>query len=125
MVPRSSPANFIYASGERPEGKSVSSIVAPISSNERTRKVSEGTSPICSDIEEDQEEEQYQDGRNVEQPHPSIDFVLYLQQTGSIIALAKLMDALDYGDEFEVDDFDDVELQMLSQHKELRDVTLR
>jgi len=29
---------------------------------------------------------------------PPIDFVHYLQQTGSIIALAKLMDALEYGD---------------------------
>ena len=32
-----------------------------------------------------------------EQKQPPIDFVLYLQQTGSIIALAKLMDALEYG----------------------------
>ncbi|CAJ1960030.1 unnamed protein product [Cylindrotheca closterium] len=31
---------------------------------------------------------------------PAIDFVLYLQQTGSIIALAKLMDALDYGEHY-------------------------
>lgn len=124
---RSSPANFIYASsGERPEGENVSSVVAATISDERARKVSEGTSPINSDIEEEeQEEEQDHDGRNVEQTHPSIDFVLYLQQTGSIIALAKLMDALDYGEEFEVDDFDDVELQMLRQHKELRDVALR
>mmetsp|Transcript_10203 Transcript_10203/g.14639 ORF Transcript_10203/g.14639 Transcript_10203/m.14639 type:complete len:778 (-) Transcript_10203:83-2416(-) len=29
---------------------------------------------------------------------PPVDFVLYLQQTGSIIALAKLMDSLEYGD---------------------------
>lgn len=30
---------------------------------------------------------------------PDVDFVLYLEQTGSIIALAKLMDALDDGEE--------------------------
>lgn len=40
---------------------------------------------------------------DVEQDH-KIDFVLYLQQTGSILALAKLMDALEYGGE--VDDYE-------------------
>jgi importin subunit alpha-6/7 len=34
--------------------------------------------------------------------HASVDLVLYLQQTGSIIALAKLIDALDYGEEDEL-----------------------
>ena len=43
-------------------------------------------------LEEDVEEDS-------EQQLPPIDFVLYLQQTGSVIALAKLMDALDYNDE--------------------------
>ena len=44
------------------------------------------------ELEEDVEEDS-------EQQLPPIDFVLYLQQTGSVIALAKLMDALDYNDE--------------------------
>eukprot|EP00586_Coscinodiscus_wailesii_P011370 CAMPEP_0172504466 /NCGR_PEP_ID=MMETSP1066-20121228/178970_1 /TAXON_ID=671091 /ORGANISM="Coscinodiscus wailesii, Strain CCMP2513" /LENGTH=878 /DNA_ID=CAMNT_0013280661 /DNA_START=527 /DNA_END=3163 /DNA_ORIENTATION=- len=54
-----------------------------------------------------------------------IDLVLYLQQTGSIIALAKLMDALEYGDVdgsdhylpstgLDVDDNRDQELQILN-----------
>ena len=40
---------------------------------------------------------------------PAVDFVLYLQQTGSIIALAKLMDALEYGEGFD-DDMDGADL---------------
>lgn len=48
-----------------------------------------------------------------EQQQPPIDFVLYLQQTGSIIALAKLMDALEYDD----DDFVDAELEMFRTHQ--------
>lgn len=48
-----------------------------------------------------------------EQQQPPIDFVLYLQQTGSIIALAKLMDALEYDDE----GFVDAELEMFRQHQ--------
>jgi hypothetical protein len=49
-----------------------------------------------------------------EEQQPPIDFVLYLQQTGSIIALAKLMDALEYGDgnEYSGEELDDKELQM-------------
>ena len=47
---------------------------------------------------------------------PAIDFVLYLQQTGSIIALAKLMDALEYGAN---DDFDDAELKLIRQQQML------
>lgn len=52
---------------------------------------------------------------------PPIDFVLYLQQTGSIIALAKLMDALDYGDGdgSGYDDEIDAELQILSRQEHL------
>jgi hypothetical protein len=48
-----------------------------------------------------------------EEQQPPIDFVLYLQQTGSIIALAKLMDALEYGDgnEYSGEELDDKELQ--------------
>jgi len=48
------------------------------------------------------------------QNQPPVDFVLYLQQTGSIIALAKLMDALDYGDGLDYD-FDDTEAYKSAQ----------
>jgi hypothetical protein len=49
---------------------------------------------------------------------PAIDFVLYLQQTGSIIALAKLMDALEYGEEFD-EGLDDSELKLIRQQQML------
>ena len=45
-----------------------------------------------------------------------VDFVLYLQQTGSIIALAKLMDALEYGDEDELNDY---ERRMIREQKQM------
>ena len=44
---------------------------------------------------------------------PPVDFVLYLQQTGSIIALARLMDALDEGHGFSCDSEKDI---ILSAH---------
>lgn len=48
---------------------------------------------------------------------PAIDFVLYLQQTGSIIALAKLMDALEYGgDEFD-EGLDDSEIKLIREQQ--------
>lgn len=47
---------------------------------------------------------------------PDVDFVLYLEQTGSMIALAKLMDALDYGgSEGVYTDEIDTELQELGR----------
>jgi hypothetical protein len=49
---------------------------------------------------------------------PSIDFVLYLQQTGSIIALAKLMDALEYGEDLD-DGLDDSELKIIREQQML------
>ena len=49
---------------------------------------------------------------------PSIDFVLYLQQTGSIIALAKLMDALEYGEEFD-EGLDDSEIKLIREQQML------
>jgi len=45
---------------------------------------------------------------------PAIDFVLYLQQTGSIIALAKLMDALDYGEHYD-ERLEDSELKLIRE----------
>jgi hypothetical protein len=50
---------------------------------------------------------------------PPVDFVSYLQQTGSIIALAKLMDALEYGDDFD-DELEDSELKMIRQQANLK-----
>lgn len=49
-----------------------------------------------------------------------IDFVLYLQQTGSVIALAKLMDALEgAGDDYH-DELDDYERKMIQEQQFLR-----
>lgn len=48
------------------------------------------------------------------QQQPSVDFVLYLQQTGSIIALAKLMDALDKDGDYD-DNIDNSELLKLKK----------
>jgi hypothetical protein len=47
---------------------------------------------------------------------PAIDFVLYLQQTGSIIALAKLMDALEYGEDLD-EGLDDSELKLIREQQ--------
>jgi hypothetical protein len=60
-----------------------------------------------------------------EQKQPPIDFVLYLQQTGSIIALAKLMDALEYGTDGndyndEVLDENDLKLIRASMQKQAK-----
>lgn len=49
---------------------------------------------------------------------PAIDFVLYLQQTGSMIALAKLMDALEYGDDLD-EGLDDSELKLIREQQML------
>ena len=70
-------------------------------------------SPNASFDEEEEDEEA---------PQAQIDFVLYLQQTGSMIALAKLMDALeaseDVGDDFE--ELDDYERKMIREQQLLR-----
>ena len=52
---------------------------------------------------------------------PPVDFVLYLQQTGSIIALAKLMDSLEYGEGNIDGDFDEAELKLIRQRQVLND----
>jgi hypothetical protein len=68
------------------------------------------TSPSPSfDEDEDEDEAQNQ-----------IDFVLYLQQTGSIIALAKLMDALEYGGDDYDEELDDYERRMIREQQILR-----
>jgi len=50
---------------------------------------------------------------------PAVDFVLYLQQTGSIIALAKLMDALEDGGEDFGENLDDAELKLIREQQML------
>jgi Armadillo/beta-catenin-like repeat len=52
--------------------------------------------------------------------HNQIDFVLYLQQTGSIIALSKLMDALEFGGEDYDDELDDFERKMIREQQLMR-----
>ena len=54
------------------------------------------------------------DSSEEQNQQPPVDFVLYLQQTGSIIALAKLMDALEYGENFD-EELDDSELKLIRQ----------
>jgi len=49
-----------------------------------------------------------------------IDLVLYLQQTGSIIALSKLMDALEYGGEDYDEELDDYERKMIREQQMMR-----
>lgn len=51
--------------------------------------------------------------KRVKDTSESVDLVLYLQQTGSIIALAKLMDALGYD---EIDDTEEVPLNELDEY---------
>jgi len=69
------------------------------------------TSPTPSfDDEEDEDDAQNQ-----------IDFVLYLQQTGSIIALAKLMDALEYGGEDYDEELNDYERKMIREQQMMRE----
>jgi hypothetical protein len=52
--------------------------------------------------------------------HPQIDLVLYLQQTGSIIALSKLMDALEYGGEDYDEALDEYERKMIREQQLMR-----
>ena len=65
-------------------------------------------------FEEDDDEEDADDPQN------QIDFVLYLEQTGSIIALAKLMDALEYGGEDYDEELDDYERKMIREQQLMR-----
>jgi importin subunit alpha-1 len=73
--------------------------------------VTKTTLPTASFEEEDEDEEA---------PQTQIDLVLYLQQTGSIIALAKLMDALEYGGEDYDEELDDYERKMIREQQILR-----
>lgn len=65
---------------------------------------SSGKNDKNEDVKEEEEE------ATSKERHPPVDFVSYLQQTNSIIALAKLMDALEYGNE------EDIDLDALAPH---------
>ena len=82
-------------------------------SSDSTRKTSD-ESPNTEPIVDINNEEEYQDEKKNQQP--AIDFVLYLQQTGSIIALAKLMDALEYGEDLD-EGLDDSELKLIREQQ--------
>lgn len=72
------------------------------------------------DDDDNNDEEELEQEQEDETPNqqPAVDFVLYLQQTGSIIALAKLMDALEYGEDFD-EGLDDAELQLIREQQML------
>ena len=76
----------------------------------RTHDESKTSSSIEANNNQDKHEKQ-----NQQEP---IDFVLYLQQTGSIIALAKLMDALEYGEDLD-EGLDDSQLQLIREQQML------
>jgi len=79
--------------------------------NSKTKKVEE--KPRSASPEEEEEEDD-DDAQN------QIDLVLYLQQTGSIIALSKLMDALEYGGDDYDDELDDYERKMIREQQSIR-----
>ena len=100
--------------GSKSSSTSTSHHKKKIGQSQDKGKLSQSPSQSDDEMEEDldRDGEPADDG---EQQQPPIDFVLYLQQTGSIIALAKLMDALEYGDANEYNDeqLDDKELQLI------------
>eukprot|EP00558_Chaetoceros_sp_UNC1202_P013966 CAMPEP_0197241650 /NCGR_PEP_ID=MMETSP1429-20130617/7628_1 /TAXON_ID=49237 /ORGANISM="Chaetoceros sp., Strain UNC1202" /LENGTH=293 /DNA_ID=CAMNT_0042701517 /DNA_START=46 /DNA_END=927 /DNA_ORIENTATION=- len=74
-------------------------------------------SPSPSVVSEDEQDDvgsemKDQHDAYTDRNQPPIDFSLYLQQTGSIIALAKLMDALDEGNGHGAQEFDQKSLFM-------------
>jgi hypothetical protein len=80
--------------------------------NDKQASGSGSTSKMDLSLQADDEEED--DTQN------QVDLVLYLQQTGSIIALSKLMDALEYGgDDFD-EELDDYERKMIREQQLMR-----
>ena len=107
----------IPSGGTEPQAPD-SAVAQPTSSqktetSQTTKKATCGrmTSPNGSFDEEEEDEEA---------PQTQIDFVLYLQQTGSMIALAKLMDALEASDYGGDEDLDDYERKMIREQQLLR-----
>ncbi len=82
-------------------------------STDVARRANEESKNNSVDIKDDQGQDDQQNQQ------PPIDFVLYLQQTGSIIALAKLMDALEYGEDLD-EGLDDTELQLIREQQMLK-----
>ena len=64
------------------------------------------------------EDEEQDDDDEISPQHPHVDFVLYLQETGSIIALAKLMDDLYEREDFN-ESLDDSELKLIREQQML------
>lgn len=94
---------------------STASIVSDGSKETAVKSSSQPLEPTgTKDDDEDVEEE----GDDKLNQQPAVDFVLYLQQTGSIIALAKLMDALEYGEDFD-ENLDDSELKLIREQQML------
>lgn len=82
-------------------------------------KKATGPSPNISFDDDDAEDLDVMDNENENDSQNQIDFVLYLQQTGSIIALAKLMDALEYGGDDYDEELDDYERKMIREQQQL------
>jgi hypothetical protein len=78
---------------------------------EKSKSKKGGDSPTSFDEEEE----------NLDVQSSQIDFVLYLQQTGSIIALAKLMDALECGGEDYDEELNDYERKMIREQQMMRE----
>jgi hypothetical protein len=90
--------------------QSSSSLTVASTVPSKTGEVVEVDTTVMEDDDEDEEDAE----------HNQIDLVLYLQQTGSIIALAKLMDALEYGGDDYDEELDDYERKMLREQHVLR-----
>ncbi|GKY92548.1 hypothetical protein MPSEU_000225100 [Mayamaea pseudoterrestris] len=92
--------------------RSRTSIVSEASENDKKDELE--SSKANNVAMNDENSENHEDVQN------QIDFVLYLEQTGSIIALAKLMDALEYGgDDFD-EELSDYERRMIREQQLLR-----
>jgi len=64
-------------------------------------------------VEQQQQQPKHDDNNKDDEEQDQVDLVLYLQQTGSMIALAKLMDALDLGGAL-----DDYERKMIQEQQQ-------
>ncbi|KAI2511720.1 Importin subunit alpha-like protein [Fragilaria crotonensis] len=96
----------------------------PIAFEGEGLKSSGGPSPTSSDVDDDDRYAQEEDDDPEEEVQAPIDFVLYLQQTGSMIALAKLMDALDYNEGHDLSDAPPHCAQLAMQQIDSRMMTL-
>jgi importin subunit alpha-1 len=86
--------------------------------DEITSKPEDPSKSKSATDEDDDDNDNDDEDDDKQNQQPAIDFVLYLQQTGSIIALAKLMDALEYGEDFD-EGLDDSELKLIREQQML------